>query len=559
MKTFPFLCVFFLLFYGVGSWGSTWEFRPDGSDTPLDISGTTAHTNSAYYKEKAERLEREITALGEQITEKQALLERTRRSCSSTDTIDCQQTITALQAEISQLNTQKTRKTAEKNQAQENQSLMERYEQAQQEVEDTLKDQQTAAKKKAKKQKNLLYLTAGLNAAAAAAFWKKYKACMAACAPPGGCSTASCTPYKVLAIAAGAQAGVTFLQAGKVGKAEDQFTGIGPGVFIPSPDACQTYPDVCNSENFCQTHPQACCNPLTDSACSTDCLSGQVRNTMGQCCDPQTDTNCLAEPCPSGLTRNMMDECVQCDPQTSPQNCLTSCPENQQREGQQCVAMPGPCLNGLQPGADGQCTHTVNIPEGGFTGIDSNNPELTVVGEDGGTFSPAAPPVGSFSMNDPKIKKVLGDVKKQYGPLHDQVEALSEELGMGADSGDVGNLADSGIGGDSLFDGKNPGKLAAASFTGGSEIDGGTDDEDGGFGKSSPYDNLTRQFNHRRGLSQDPLGNKAMTLGEDKIGVMEDNIFLMVKRSYDKHRKDDQFIEGKDKQSWPVGLSKGTK
>ena len=33
------------------------------------------------------------------------------------------------------------------------------------------------------------------------------------------------------------------------------------------------------------------------------------------------------------------------------------------------------------------------------------------------------------------------------------------------------------------------------------------------------------------------MGEKAVTFGEDKIGVTEDNIFLMVHRAYEKHRK----------------------
>ena len=96
------------------------------------------------------------------------------------------------------------------------------------------------------------------------------------------------------------------------------------------------------------------------------------------------------------------------------------------------------------------------------------------------------------------------------------------------------------------FDGKF--KKGASSFAGGgSDVGDEVIDEDdssnGRRGPASPYRNLLSQFNKKRKMSRDLVGEKAVTFGEDKIGVTEDNIFLMVHRAYEKHREEGEFIE----------------
>ena len=524
-KSIKYLIIFFMSFS---------VFNTSANDTPLDGSGGNVNINSSHYQEQINRLNREIADLNSQISAKQTELENLRRTCNPGSKNGCDFQIISLENMISQLQATLQQKTAEKTRAEENHATTSEYEQALREAEAS-RDATIAAKKKVEKQKKLLKLTALVNTGASAYLFKKCYAC-----------SPNCTNFCIMGYAASAQALATNVIANKLGGVANKLAGVGgipgnvcqmfPSVCTPSPGICQTDPDACGPPpGICQTNPDIC-DPGPPPTLPTD-----ICQTNPDVCTPPVDicqTNPDACAPPVDICQTNPDAC-----NPNPEDCATNpslphctnihpCPDG--ISGEECVTMTQTC-----PTAEGQCSYTMPTDPGAFAG--NSPPSVTVNPLDGGKPWKASMDISDIDMNDPEIKKAMEELEKNQAPLHKQLAALEQELDLPSsadgDFGLNGSISPDSDSGKSKKSGKGEGEFAGNNVY-------GSDDEGGSArGKKTPHKNLMSQFRGRKNLKRDIIGEKSITFGEDKIGVTEDNIFLMTNRTYEEYRKANEFIE----------------
>ena len=582
-KSIKYFVIFFISFFNTWAFsntdcppgqinvGSGMCFTPDRNISPtgttLDGSGGNVNTSSSYYQEKTNRLKREIADLNSQISAKQTQLEDLRRTCNPGSKNGCDFQIINLQNQISQLRVTLQQKTAEKTQAEENYATTSEYERTAREAEEASQDATIAAKKKVEKQKKLLQVTALVNGGAAAYLFKKCYAC----------SPSPCMNFCYMGYAAVAQAGKDMLIAGKLGGIADQLSGVNG---IPG-NVCQMFPNVCNpTPNVCQTNPSAC-GPPTDlcqidpDACThpPDICQANPNLCPG---DPPTPPDDICQTNPNLC--NIPDDICQTDPnvcnppddvcQTNPDVCaapLDVCQTNPEICNQDCATNPSlphctnvhPCPDGSSgecvtitqtcPNGEGQCEYTMPTDKGSFAG---QTPPLTIKPTNGGKAKTVSTDISDIDMNDPKIKKTLKELEKKQAPLHKKLAALEQDLDLPPSMGGDSSLEGSSVPGGNNFIGMGGKFKKGKKGTGEGEFAGNeinvNDDAGGGSGarkRKRPYKNLMSQFRGRKKLKRDIVGEKSITFGEDKIGVTEDNIFLMVNKTYEEHRKANEFIE----------------
>lgn len=498
----------------------------------LDVRGKSPITDPDYYKEKGERLEGEIKQLEQNIASKEARVANLRRTCYSNDAVDCASLISGLEKEIAELKKEKAEKTAELQRARHNQATTERTAEATTHAKKVQAEAEASAKKRANSQKNLLYVTSAISAGTGAYLLKK------GC---NGMSNWGCVPGGL----ALAQAGMNLMRGNEMGGTEGDF----------SVDFCQTNPNLCdNPGSICETHPEHCEFEPPKGFCDTQ-PQHEICTEPGEFCEKNPDH----ELCGNVIPPNPRELCEEypeleicktpsgeggpdCD--KYPDLCKIEPPEKPNEP----TVFKGECPEGVGKSGD-NCTYEVSTLSSGQA------PKVTVTPLGGTPWVAPIPPEGSFSVNDPNIQNALKTVKGKQGPLYKEAATLASELGAGAGGMDMGSGEgdfDGGVGGVGGVFGKE-GPSFASSFAGGRGGPGGVedieddpgedDDEEDDGGRRSPYKNLLSQFNRKKNLKRDLVGEKAVTFGEDKIGVMEDNIFLMVNRTYEKHRRHDEFIE----------------
>ena len=180
----------------------------------------------------------------------------------------------------------------------------------------------------------------------------------------------------------------------------------------------------------------------------------------------------------------------------------------------------------------------------GLTGGVTNGP-ITVTTPEGDKITVPPLPKSMLDGSHPDIKQAMKKIRSDNKALFAKADRLAEELGYGGggaltaeSSGDAspsGSPANASSSASS-----NPLSTALSPSAVLLELEDAPPGEKGDrtFGKG-----LYGQFNKKKSLTRDLAKDKAVTFGEDQIGVREDNIFLMMSRSYKAHRKDGQFIQ----------------
>ena len=471
-------------------------------------------TDPGHYDAKADRLGNEITGLDSNI----AGWERDLRTCSS----DCD----SIRQNLRAARTDRANKQAEKTKAEQNRDSLRDAAGALQETTAAQRNAATSAKKKVEKQKKFLYLAGGVSAAAGAYFFKKCYTC-----------SPSCTPFCVMGGLALANAGINVKKAGELGKTAGQLGSVGQGICssmphlcTPGNGLCNSHPDQClPSDNFCTQNPAQCTN------------SGGSLLPPPDLCVHNPDA-CLPSP----------DIC-----ETNPESC-----EPEPAGPEVCARNPFPpqCIQAAADCPEGEpCPTEITIPCPQGKGMC----QVTVPGNGSGDYAGAGPLKITPLNGDPPYKVAIGDAPDYKDPAikaeiekanrhlkqtqaghYDAIDALS---GDGTDGGGFGgahrNPAASPGDADSEESygfgepGGGEGALAGSGMNG---LGGAGGRGIGGLrGGRGPYKNLMSQYKGRQ--KADLLGEKSMTIGEDRIGVAEDNIFFMARSAYDAGRKEKEF------------------
>ncbi len=128
------------------------------------------------------------------------------------------------------------------------------------------------------------------------------------------------------------------------------------------------------------------------------------------------------------------------------------------------------------------------------------------------------------------VKKMMDDIKAKEPHLFDEEEEETEEASTSDPSKSFGAF--------------QPGNRLIGSV---SEIEGEKKRKRKSPDTFKKFQSLFDQFKKKKITTS----GKTVTVGKDKVGVIEDNIFLLMHRRYQERRKNKQFIEGLKKYSRP--------
>lgn len=136
------------------------------------------------------------------------------------------------------------------------------------------------------------------------------------------------------------------------------------------------------------------------------------------------------------------------------------------------------------------------------------------------------------NRNDPKIQAAVAAAKAPYADMFAELER---------DGGSEEAADDSGMGGEGfLSGGTTAAGRSAASNPGAGRLRRGKPDD----GVDKAIQGLMAQFLKKKKAKK--KDGESKLLGDSKIGVAKDNIFLMVHRRYQERRGEDEFLEQQD-------------
>ena len=247
------------------------------------------------------------------------------------------------------------------------------------------------------------------------------------------------------------------------------------------------------------------------------------------------------------------------NPSPPPVNC----------EGPPSICDPGGPISPPSPGGPSSPGGEGYNPHAGFSPDDADrlNREVAGCNFDPGCFQ--AGPGGSLQMNSDILPKDLKDAEFAGGDKKMTSEDIVKKMnpkqkakfakaleGVGSQNpglvSEMQALGDDEISEDGEeADDEIAGRIAGGNFQGGASLGGAAGGSSGYRRSRGPEEDsidkqvkaLLNRIKKKQGKKDKGSAGKAVMIGRDKVGGIENNIFLMMRNRYQEQRKNSQFIE----------------